>query len=106
MNVLKVEPISAAQARELLEKRKKDGELNYEQETALEHCEKTISLTSKKAEEKVNLLLEKNKKLLPETAIKLVDIQPKSASTLKAILLKDKIELSEEEVSELMKLLG
>lgn len=105
MNVLKAEPVSAAQAKELLEKRKKEGELNYEQEAALGHCEKTVSITSKDATKKINLLLEKNKKLLPETAVKLVDVMPKTANTVKAVLLKDKIELGDDEISELMKLL-
>jgi len=105
MNVIKTQPISIPQAMELLEKREKEGELNYEQSAALEHCKRMSSLSVKKANEKVDLLLEKNKKLLPETAIKLVEIQPKQASTVKAILIKDKIELSDEEIEELLKLL-
>jgi len=105
MNVIKTQPITISQAMELLEERKKEGELNYEQNAALEHCKKVSSLSAKKANEKVDLLLEKNKKLLPETAVKLIDVKPKQASTVKAILLKDKIELSDEEIEELLKLL-
>jgi len=105
VNIVKSEPVPAAQAKELLEKRKKEGELNYEQTSALEHCEKTVSMSPKETAKKIDLLLEKNKKLLPETAAKLVDIQPKAANTLKAVLLKDKIELSDEEIEEILKVL-
>lgn len=106
MNVLKAEPVPAAQAKELLEKRQKEGELNYEQAAALEHCEKTVSMTSKNAAEIIDRLLEKNKKLLPETAVKLVDVRPKTPGTVKAILLKDRVELGDDEINEIIKLLG
>ncbi|MEM3499614.1 MAG: hypothetical protein QXI17_03045, partial [Candidatus Bilamarchaeaceae archaeon] len=78
----------------------------YEQAMALEHADKISKLTPKKAQELVDTLLEKNKKLLRETAIKIIDVQPKKASTLKAILLKDKIELNDDEINEILKLLG
>lgn len=106
MNIIKSQPISTIEAKKILEERKSEGELNYEQTLSLEHSEKISLLPQKKAQEKINALLEKNKKLLPETAIKIIDIQPKKVATLKAILLKDKIELSDEEIAEILKFLG
>ncbi|MEM3422668.1 MAG: RNA polymerase Rpb4 family protein [Candidatus Bilamarchaeaceae archaeon] len=106
MDILESQPISVAEVKKILEERKKEGELNYEQAMALEHADKISKLTPKKAQELVDALLEKNKKLLRETAIKIIDVQPKKASTLKAILLKDKIELNDDEINEILKLLG
>lgn len=106
MNIIKSQPIPTAEAKKILEERQKEGELNYEQALALEHSEKVQTINYKKAKELLDALLEKNKKLLPETAIKIIDVQPKKASTLRAILLKDKIDLTEDEINEILKLLG
>ncbi|MEM2908917.1 MAG: hypothetical protein QW590_00550 [Candidatus Bilamarchaeaceae archaeon] len=103
MKIIESKPIPASEAKELLEQRKKEGELNYEQTLALEHAERVYSDLKVK---KISELMKKNEKITAEAAIKMIEVNPKTISTLKAILVKEKIELSEEELNEIMKALG
>ena len=106
MEVLSSKPVSLSEAKEIFEKRKKEEEeLGYEQQQTLEYSEKFAKHSAKDAESLVKGLM-KNKKLNEETAIKIADIMPKNVETLKAILLKDKVELSEEELGEIHKQIG
>ena len=102
MKIKESKPALAAQAKEILADRKKEGELGYEQEQALENLEKFAKPTAHKAAELLKKLL-KDGKLTGEAAIKIVDICPTNPSVLKAILSKDKIELSDDEISQLIK---
>ena len=106
MKIVKSDPISVSEAKEMLEKREKEGELNYEQTLAMEHAGKFASEKPKAARKKIEEIIKKNGKIPPETAVKIVDILPKNISTLKAIMLKDKVELSDEELDEILKLVG
>jgi len=106
MDAVSSKPVTIAYVKSVLSKRKKDGELEYEQLQALEHAEKFAKLEVKEAEKLVTNIVEKNGKINEETAIKIVDLMPKKRETLNAILLKDKIELSEEENNEILKLLS
>ncbi len=94
-------PASISTAKEILSKRSKEGELGYEQTQALENTEKF----SKFKPDKVKKLIEKltNEKINEELATKIIDICPTDASTLKAILVKDRIELSDEEINQIIK---
>jgi len=99
-------PVSVAEAKELINKRMKDGELNYEQTLAIEHAEKFANGTAKAMKKKAEDLIKKNEKIPLETAVKIIDIEPKTVSTIKSLMLKDKVELSDEELSEILKLVG
>lgn len=99
-------PVSVAEAKEMINKRIKDGELNYEQTLAIEHAEKFANGTSKALKKKAEDIVKKNEKVPMETAVKIVDIAPKTLSTIKAIMLKDKVELTDEELAEILKLIG
>jgi len=95
-------PASIATAKEILSNRSKEGELGYEQTQALENAEKF----SKFKPDRIKKLVEKltnNEKINEELAIKIIDICPTDASTLKAILVKDRIELSDEEINQIIK---
>ena len=106
MKVVSTEPLSIFEVREILEKRKKDGELNYEQTLASDHAEKFASMTAKAAKKKADEIVDKNKKVTMETAVKVMDIAPKNISTLRALMLKEKVELNEEELNEILKIIG
>ena len=100
----KTEPVPESEIKAELEKRKKEEEeLAYEQAQALEHAEKYIELTPAKMKKLVEDI-RKNEKIPLETAIKIAEIMPKHVSTLKAILIKDKVELSDEELNAVIKL--
>lgn len=106
MKIVSSNPVSVAEAKELINKRMKDGELNYEQTLASEHSEKFANGTSKSVMKKATEVVKKNEKIPLETAIKIVDIAPKTLSTLKSLMLKDKVELTDDELSEILKLVG
>lgn len=102
MRVKSTRPVTLSEARELLSERKEMGELGYEQAQALEHAEKFARHDTAKAK-KLIATLTKNEKIPQATAARIVDICPENAATLKAILAKDKVELSDEEISQILK---
>lgn len=102
MEIKSSRPVSLQEAKEILEVREKAGEeLGYEQQQSLEHLKKF----AREDEKEVIKELTKNKKLPLETAVKLADLRPKSPNTIKAITIKDKVELSEDEIAEIVKIL-
>lgn len=102
MDVKSSKAISVSEAKDILSERKKDSELGYEQEQALDNS----VLFSKYDSDKVRKIMEvlgENQKINKELAVKIIDIRPDNPATLKAILVKDRIELSEEEVEKILK---
>ncbi len=102
MRIKESKPVLSAVAKEILAERKKEGELGYEQEQSLESLEKYSKHTPAKSHEMVKKLM-KDGKINNDTAIKIVDISPTNPYVLKAILSKDKVELSDDEVSAIVK---
>jgi DNA-directed RNA polymerase subunit F len=92
-------PISSAEAVAILEDRKEDGELGYEQKLAYEHIKK---FTTMKPEEVKKIVKELQQYGLGEsTAIKIVDIMPVDVIQLKHILTKEKKTFEEDEVGKM-----
>ncbi len=107
MDITSTKPVSLAEVKEILEKREKDapeGKLEYEQSQALEHARKFAKF-DKGDSEKIAAAIAKNSKISMELALKIVDVKPVSAETVKAIVLKDKVELTEDEINEIFKAL-
>lgn len=102
MKIMKTRPASLAEAKELLEERKKDRELEYEQAQAAEHAEKFSRWTPSEVENAAENLVKKGV-VDRETVIKLMDLSPKYPETLRAVLARNKIDMSEEEAMELLK---
>ncbi len=104
MEIKSSEPVAESEVKSTLKKRKgEEEELAYEQSQALEHAEIFSENTPAKTKKLIDEL-KKNEKLPVETVIKIADIMPKNVSTLKAILIKDKVELSDEELEGVLKL--
>jgi DNA-directed RNA polymerase subunit F len=101
MEIKSTRPASIAEAKDILEKRSKESELGYEQFQALEHGEKFAG--EPEAIKKLISALTKHEKITEELAIKLIDISPSDPSTVKSILVKDRVELSEEEINQILK---
>jgi len=93
---------SLSEAKEILAKRKEAGEMGYEQTQALDNSERFSKGDASKVAKLVDALVKKGK-LTEEAAVKVADIRPDSAATLKAVLLKDRIELTEEEIEIVLK---
>ncbi len=94
--------VSVSEAKEILSKRQEDGELGYEQAQALEHAEK-FCIEKPENCKKIIAALAKHEKITDEVAVKIADIGPSDPATLKAILAKDRIEISDEEAAAILK---
>lgn len=103
MQVLSTDPVNTVVVKKILGDRAKDEELGYEQQQALEHAEKFCKL-EEKATAKLAEQLRTQEKLTPEAIVKITDLLPKYPDTLRAILLKDKIDLTDEEVSNVLQI--
>lgn len=79
---------------EMLEERKKGGELGYEQQLAYNHAKKFAAISAKSAEkmEEELMALEISRKL----SVKIIDIMPVNMDQLKQIVIIEKKPLSEE----------
>ena len=87
-------PVSSAEAMEILEDRKSQGELGYEQKLAYDHIKK---FTTMKVEEVRKIVKELEQYGVTEsTAIKIVDIMPIDVIQLKHILTREKKNFEED----------
>ena len=102
MDIKSSKPIAISEANEILTKRKEDGELGYEQAQAQESAEKFAKHTPEKARKIIQEIVAAGK-VSEELAAKIVDISPDNPATLKAILVKDKVELSDDEIAKILK---
>jgi DNA-directed RNA polymerase subunit F len=93
MQIKSSRPASVSEAKEILAKRKDDGELGYD---------RFGDSDAKKAKTLIETL-SKIDKISTELAIKIVDIRPGNAATLRAILVKDRVELNEDELNNILK---
>ena len=103
--IVNQEPLPLAEVKELISKRKKEGELSYEQNLTLEYCKKFSKLslkdTAKLIEELVQL-----EKLNKEHAIALTDIMPKTSEEVKLIFAKEHFVLGDEDISAIIEILN
>jgi len=102
MEIKSTKPSSISNAKEILLKRKEDGELGYEQSQALESTQRFANLDADKADGLVQKLV-KNYEMNEELAVKIVDIKPTTPATLRAILVRYRIEMPDEDVDKVLK---
>ncbi|MBU0527254.1 hypothetical protein KKE92_02130 [Candidatus Micrarchaeota archaeon] len=102
MEVKSSKAVTVEYTEKVLSKREKDGELGYEQAQALEHAKKFNKEKNNKIEKTVETLT-KHEKITEEIAVKIIDIAPENPATLKTILAKDRIEISDEEAASILK---
>ena len=102
MEIKSSKPITLSEAKGILDKRKEEGELGYEQSQAVDSSGKFAWTEPKKAEKALESIA-KVEKISPEMAVKIVDVRPDNAATLKAILVKDRVELSEDGINDILK---
>ncbi len=93
-------PVASAEALEVLEERKKDGELGYEQKLAYDHIKKYSGVSAGDAKKMIKELMVYG--VGEGTAVKIVDIMPIEVLQLKHILAKEKKTFEEDEVSKMM----
>ena len=103
MRTISSKSVTLAEVKDTLDSREKEGELGYEQKQAQDYATKFSKNEKKEAKTLVEKLMG-NKKITRETAVTLVNIAPKYPEVVKTIAVKDKIELSEDEIEEILKL--
>ena len=96
-------PVTLSEAKDVLQKRSEEGDFGYEQQTCLDYCKKFSKLEAKKAKQLVEKLME-HKKMKIETACKIADVLPDHRSQLVIICQKERVELSEAEIKEVLEL--
>jgi DNA-directed RNA polymerase subunit F len=96
--------VSLNQVRDILEERKKEKELTYEQQIALEHAEKFAP--QKDSEHKVRKALDNLGTLSAQTVLLISNIMPKNEMLLRQILANEKRVFSEEEIKNIRSIIG
>lgn len=104
--VEKVRPVLLAEVRQILEQRLGEPDFGYEQQTSLDYARKFSKLTLEDANKLYQELSEEFPSLKPETIIKLVDILPKHASTILAILAKERASFSAAQMQKCLEMIS
>jgi len=84
VKVISEKNVSLSEALSLLEKRKKDGELGYEQQNTLDYLQEFAVLSEKDSNALARELCELG--LTEEQAISIVNIMPKKEDEVRAVL--------------------
>lgn len=101
MNILTEETITDAEAREILEKREKGGELKYEQKNSLEILRKFAKIETEKIKALVNEL-KSMERLREKQAVAIANFLPQDKDDLRAILHKEYANFTEEEIEKII----
>lgn len=97
-------PISLAEALEILEDRKSEDELKFEQRLAYDYVQKFSQLSVDETKKLVDELLE-IEKIRPHQAIILVNNMPETKEDIRLIFAKERTSLREETVEKILKIL-
>lgn len=101
MNILTEETITDTEAREILEKREKEGELNYEQKNSLE----ILRNFAKSDPERIKTLVNELKiieKLRDKQIVTIANFLPQDKDDLRAVLHKEYANFTEEEIEKII----
>ncbi len=96
-------PVTLAEVQKVMEARKAEGELGFEQQATYDYLKARTILDRKKADEMVEELT-KLDKVTPEIVIKMVDLLPKSEAQLSVIVAKERHAFSKAEMAEMLKI--
>lgn len=98
-------PVPLAEVKEIIAKKKKDGELSYEQNLTLEYCKKFSKVSEKDAEKLIAELMQMEK-LKKENAVELTDIMPKTPDEVKLVFSKEHFILGDDEIAKIIEALN
>ena len=106
-SILKEDLLTLAEVRDILEeirsRRANEEELGYELRRAIRHAEFFAKGTSEESRRMVEEL-NKLEKMTPEIAVKIADIRPGTKDELRAIYAKERYNLSEEELGQILEI--
>ena len=98
-------PLSMPEVKNLIEKRKKEGELSYEQNLTFECCNQFSKLSQKETQDMVKEL-SALEKLGEKHAVMLSYIFPRNADEIKLMFSKEHFILGDEEISQIIEILN
>jgi DNA-directed RNA polymerase subunit F len=96
--------ISLAQAKDILQKRSKEADFGYEQQTSLDYVNQHCKLKLEDAAE-LEQKLDEIAQLSPESSSKVIDLLPEFKSTLNILLTKDRVGITDEQVDKILDLI-
>lgn len=102
--VVKEKPVLLAEVLNVLEKEKKEGELEYGQRLTYDYSQKFAKLNAKKAEELKGELL-KIEKIREHQAVVLVDLMPETKEDVDLIFSKERTRLEDAEIKKVLELI-
>ena len=98
--------VTISEVKNILKKIEKDRpELTYEQRIALEHSNKFSKLTNQKSKDLIKDLM-KLEFIEEIHAYKIVDLLPKNSEDIKTIFAKERLNLDENKIKEIIKLVN
>ncbi len=103
-NQSEAEPNSSVDVLGILEARKKEGELGYEQQLAYEHVKKFATLSKAQAEKFEKELTEMG--ISKRLAKKIIDIMPLNALQLKQVLIMDKRSFEDQTIEKILEIIN
>lgn len=98
-------PITLAEVLEILERRKREGELDYGQRLTYDYAQKFARLNAKNARKLVEELLELGN-LREHQAVALANLMPESPEDVQLIFQKERIRLTDEDVQKILELIN
>lgn len=101
MDIISEEDVSNESAKEIMEARKKERDLVYEQKICLEYLEKTCKLSPSKVKE-ITEELSKIAILKPRYIALIVNILPDTEDEVEALFSKERTNLKKEEVKQIV----
>ena len=102
--LINAEPIALAEAKELIDARKAEGELSYEQNLTLDYTKKLVKISADDARALMNELLQVEK-LAKQQVIEIIDLFPKNLDELKLIFTKEHFVMSDEDLQKILGIL-
>lgn len=103
MEIVSEEDVSAVDAKKIMEDRKKERELVYEQKICLEYLEKTIKLTPSKIES-LTEELGKISIIKPRYAALIINTLPDTEEEVEALFSKERTNLKKEEIKQIVEI--
>jgi DNA-directed RNA polymerase subunit F len=100
--LIEEKPVSLAKVKGILSERKKDKELNYEQDIALKYAKKFAKTTPKQTE-KLEAELSAIKSLTPELITKIIDVLPSQKEVMEMLVPKN-ADIPEEDLAKALEL--
>lgn len=98
-----IKPVSLAEAKDILEKRSKEADFGYEQQTSFDYVNQHCKLKYEDAKE-LEKKLSEFEDLSQESMVKVIDLLPEFKSSLNVLLTKDRLKLSDDQVDKIMDL--